>query len=188
MKINFLLLIAIVAIVTPPNLKAGGDPWVMNPEQGRWQIFYFPKDWIERYAKPKGIQTAYIELLPPHPEDLLNPPSPCAAQSRIAFVTIDKESRVKSKQLSCVESGCEDESLWGYHTVLEGLTATILKDGSVRITRVFRKGGFAKPEDEEDPKRVCPIMFEEKPRLKSAVFSPSELLGAKNGLGSCWGR
>lgn len=187
----FICLLSLINLSLGNRLSGGEGPdrsWVVIPNQGRWQRFELPARWIEKHGKSKHLRGAAIELVPPDPADSFDSTlAPYSAPSRIALVTLTDDNRVRTVQLSCIETGNEDETLWGYNTLLEGLTLSILKDDSVQITKVFRKGGFSAPEDLTDAKKVAPIKYESERRYKLMVLLASVLLGSDKPLGSCTG-
>lgn len=176
-----------------PLLFQTGRPVYLS-QQATWQLFYLPKDWIERHLEGPAPVRAYVALVPPHREDLEADYSPCSPPSRIVLGVVGADGSIRETLVACVyycepgdRPGSVYRDLWGALTHIEGITVQILEDGSIDVIEHFRKRGFVSPNVEEDTRIVDKLCYEGSAKIRHHRIMPSDFVFQEKSAGSCIG-
>jgi hypothetical protein len=148
-------------------------------EEGAWQVFDLPADWVARHLGRAGAAGAYVALAAAHPEDIRQRGS-CAAPPRIVVGVVQASGSVREHTALCLHYCGAPESdgrpyrgLFGTHTHLQGITLQILDDGTLDVIEHFREVAFVAPEVYEDPRVVDKLRYNPDVRILHDTLRPS---------------
>jgi len=165
---------AIASQATVPRGRA-----VPPTEEGAWQVFDLPTDWVARHVGKANVASAYVALAPAHQEDIRQSGS-CAAPPRILVGLVQANGSIREHTALCLHycgapepDGQPYRGLFGTHTHVQGITLQILGNGTLDVIEHFREAAFVSPETFEDPLIVDKLRFNPGVRIVHDSLRPS---------------
>ena len=160
-------------------------------EEGAWQVFDLPSDWVARYLGQAGVAGTYVALAPAHPEDIRSRGS-CSATPRIVVGVVRANGSVREHTALCLHYCGAPESdgrpyrgLFGTHTHLQGITLQVLDGGTLDVIEHFREVAFVPPEVLEDPRVIDKLRYTPDVRILHDTLRPSAFRFAGDQAQSC---
>lgn len=160
-------------------------------EEGAWQVFDLPADWVTRHLGRGGAAGAYVALAAAHPEDIRQRGS-CAAPPRIVVGVVQPNGSVREHTALCIHycgapepDGRPYRGLFGTHTHLQGITLQILDGGTLDVIEHFREVAFVSPEVLEDPRIVDKLRYNPDVRILHDTLRPSDFRFTGDRAQSC---